>query len=150
LKCHKYGHYANRCPGGEEKKGDEAHHSRVENIEPTLMLMVTKVLEPIELAPRAIAGVQQHVVFLDERKVMSELHLTSGVKKAGAAWYLDNGASNHMSGDADKFHDLDAGIVGKVRFGDGSAVEINGMGTLVFQCKNGDQWLLLDVSTSQG
>jgi hypothetical protein len=35
--------------------------------------------------------------------------------------------------------------MGKVRFGDGSSVEIKGKGTLVFQCKSGDQWLLHDV-----
>jgi len=50
-----------------------------------------------------------------------------------------------MSGDAGKFQDLDKGVVGKVRFGDGSAVEIKGRGTLLFQCRNGDQWLLHDV-----
>jgi hypothetical protein len=84
-------------------------------------------------------------MFLDERKVVPELHLTGGEKKAGDDWYLDNGASNHMSGVADMFQNLDTGVVGKVRFGDGSTVEIKGRGTLVFQCKNGDQWLLPDV-----
>jgi hypothetical protein len=84
-------------------------------------------------------------VFLDERKVMPELHLIGGNKKAGDAWYLDNGVSNHMSSNAGMFRDLNEGIIAKARFGDGSAMEIMGIGTLMFQCKNGDQWLLLDV-----
>ncbi|XP_066357986.1 uncharacterized protein [Miscanthus floridulus] len=104
FKCHKYGHYANRCPGGDEKKGDEAHHARVDNYEHALMLTVTEFLEPSMLMPRVTTGVQRNAVFLDERKVVPELHLTGGEKKkAGNAWYLDNGASNHMSGDLDKF-----------------------------------------------
>jgi hypothetical protein len=57
FKCHKYGHYANWCPGGEEKKGDKALHARVENIVPALMLTITEVLEPFELASMAITGV---------------------------------------------------------------------------------------------
>ena len=67
FKCHKTGHYANRCPSGEENKGDEAHHARVENVEPTLMLAVTEVPESLEFAPRVITGMQHSAVFLDER-----------------------------------------------------------------------------------
>jgi hypothetical protein len=33
---------------------------------------------------------------------------------------------------------LDTKIHGTVRFGDGSAVEIEGWGTVVFNCKNGE------------
>ncbi|XP_066316727.1 uncharacterized protein [Miscanthus floridulus] len=117
---------------GDEKKGDEAHHARVENIEPVLMLAVTEVPESLEFTPRVITGMQHSAMYLDERQVMPELHLTGGEKKTGNVWYLDNGASNHMSGDAGKFQDLDKGVVGKVRFGDGSAVEIKGRGTLLF------------------
>ena len=111
------------------------------------MLTVTEVSEPLEHMSRVITGVQRNDMFLDEGKVMPKLHLTGGERKAGDAWYLDNGASNHMSGNADMFRDLDAGVVGRVRFGDGSAVEIRGRGTLVFQCKNGNQWLLPDSIT---
>lgn len=37
FKCHKYGHYANRCPGA-EKKEEEAHHASVVEYEPTVLL----------------------------------------------------------------------------------------------------------------
>jgi hypothetical protein len=66
-------------------------------------------------------------------------------QSCGDVWYLDNGASNHMTGDYQKFRDIDSTVGGKVRFGDGSTVEIHGKGSILFQGKSGDQWLLLDV-----
>nr|GEZ72361.1 zinc finger, CCHC-type [Tanacetum cinerariifolium] len=41
-------------------------------------------------------------------------------------WYLDNGASNHMTGVREHFKELDEKVSGKVRFGDGSYIEIKG------------------------
>ncbi|KAF5809743.1 hypothetical protein HanXRQr2_Chr04g0160951 [Helianthus annuus] len=43
-------------------------------------------------------------------------------------WFLDNGASNHMTGKKEWFTNLDHNIKGKVKFGDGSCVEIKGQG----------------------
>lgn len=54
-----------------------------------------------------------------------------------SVWYLDNGASNRMTGHRSKFTDLDEGVVGKVKFGDGSTVEIQGKGTVHFVTDNG-------------
>ncbi|GJX92942.1 hypothetical protein Tco_0347528 [Tanacetum coccineum] len=39
-------------------------------------------------------------------------------------WYLDNGASNHMMGMRDHFENLDEKVSGRVKFGDGSYIEI--------------------------
>lgn len=50
-----------------------------------------------------------------------------------------------MTGDRLKFRDIDQAVFGKVRFGDGSSVEIMGKGSILFQGKTGDQWLLRDV-----
>jgi hypothetical protein len=50
-----------------------------------------------------------------------------------------------MTGNLQKFLELDEGIMGKVRFSDGSSVEIKGKGTILFRCRNGDQWALLGV-----
>ncbi|WVZ71837.1 hypothetical protein U9M48_020372 [Paspalum notatum var. saurae] len=53
-------------------------------------------------------------------------------------WIFDTGASNHMIGARAAFSDLDTGIAGTVRFGDGSVVRIKGCGTVLFDCKNGE------------
>lgn len=60
-------------------------------------------------------------------------------------WYLDNGASNHMTGQRGKFKELDERVSGKVKFGDGSTVCIKIKGTVVFQCKNGEERTLSEV-----
>ena len=83
-----------------------------------------EVSESLELAPQVTTGAQHTALFLDERKVVLELHLTRGEETASDTWFLDNGASNHMTGDAEKFKVLDETITRKVRFGDGSSMEI--------------------------
>ncbi|KAJ9554040.1 hypothetical protein OSB04_018085 [Centaurea solstitialis] len=60
-------------------------------------------------------------------------------------WYLDNGASNHMTGKYSYFSELNENITGWVKFGDGSLVSIKGKGSILFIGKNGEQKLLKDV-----
>lgn len=60
-------------------------------------------------------------------------------------WYLDNGASNHMTGFKEKFTKLDENVKGQVHFRDGSAVQIEGKGTVTMLCKNGEEKVLGDV-----
>ncbi|XP_057756702.1 uncharacterized protein LOC130975994 [Arachis stenosperma] len=62
-----------------------------------------------------------------------------------SAWYLDNGASNHMTGDRSKFVALDTNVKGHVCFGDESKVEINGKRTILFELKNGSHKILSNV-----
>jgi hypothetical protein len=73
------------------------------------------------------------------------LHFTDDGESCGDVWYLDNGGSYHMTGDHQKFRDIDTTVGGKVRFGDGSSVEIHGRGSILFQGMSGDQWILFDV-----
>jgi hypothetical protein len=51
---------------------------------------------------------------------------------------LDTGASNHMSGSRAAFSSIDGMTVGMVRFVDSSVVKIEGIGTVLFECKNGE------------
>uniref|UniRef100_A0A0A8XUW7 Retrovirus-related Pol polyprotein from transposon TNT 1-94-like beta-barrel domain-containing protein n=1 Tax=Arundo donax TaxID=35708 RepID=A0A0A8XUW7_ARUDO len=53
-------------------------------------------------------------------------------------WILDTGATNHMTGERSIFSELDTGVRGTVRFGDGSVVAIEGRGTIIFRLKSGE------------
>jgi hypothetical protein len=75
-------------------------------------------------------------VELVEAKVFAQLD--GGGSDDGALWHLDTGATNHMSGSRAAFSELDRGVVGTVRFGDGSVVKIEGRGVVLFSCKNGE------------
>lgn len=60
-------------------------------------------------------------------------------------WYLDNGASNHMSGNRLFFYELDETVTGKVRFGDDSRIDITGKGSVRFIINGGDKKILKNV-----
>nr|XP_043625848.1 uncharacterized protein LOC122597301 [Erigeron canadensis] len=55
-------------------------------------------------------------------------------------WYFDNGVSNHMTGNRSYFSELNKLITRKVKFGDGSGVDIN-----LFEGKSGERKLVKDV-----
>lgn len=50
-----------------------------------------------------------------------------------------------MTGVRSFFSNLDTGIRGTVRFGNGSVVDIKGRETILFSCKNGEHQELADV-----
>lgn len=85
------------------------------------------------------------MVMLNEENVIPKLHIEGAIHDHTDLWYLDNGASNHMTGDRSMFHELDEKILSKVKFGDGSMLEIRGKGSMLLQCKNGDQKMLPDI-----
>ena len=62
-----------------------------------------------------------------------------------SSWFLDTGASNHMSGWRELFSNIDTDIHGTVKLGDRSTVEIKGRPTIPFQCRNGEHLVLLEV-----
>lgn len=57
-------------------------------------------------------------VFLNEENVI----LTRYDSKKNHVWYLDNGPSNHMTGNRSFFSKHDEGITERVKFGDNSCV----------------------------
>ena len=60
-------------------------------------------------------------------------------------WYLDTGATNHMTGCSDVFAEIDRTVTGTVKFGDGSVVEIRGLDTIIVAGKNGEHKALSGV-----
>jgi len=72
-------------------------------------------------------------VVLDEPR--AQVNLGREGEETEELWYLDTGASNHITGNREAFSELDTGVFGTVKFGDNSSVDIRGRGMVVFQCK---------------
>lgn len=84
-----------------------------------------------------------HHVNLVEAKVFASFDAAG--HRDSRRWVLDTGATNHMIGCRGVFSDLDKNIAGTVRFGDGSIVNIEGRGTILFACKNGEHHTLANA-----
>ena len=83
-------------------------------------------------------------IHLDEPKAHALLGYGSGKDKA-TGWCLDTGATHHMTGRREFFAELDSDARGSVKFGDASAVEIKGVGSVIFTTKMGEHRLLTGV-----
>jgi hypothetical protein len=123
-----------------------AHVAEAQEEEPALMYLMAET-EEIASPPRSCSlstpasstSSPQASIHIHERRVL--LHLSSEEEKEAVApcrWVLDTGARNHMTGLRRLFVELDTGVTGTVRFGDGSVVDIEGKGTVLFALKSGE------------
>ncbi|KAJ9560132.1 hypothetical protein OSB04_005292 [Centaurea solstitialis] len=131
--CDEYGHYASECKAPKRNDG-EANLTQTQEEEPALLLSVCG--EKTEK--------NDTMVLLNEDKVFPSRNEAKN-EKGEDIWYLDTGASNHMTGVKEFFAELDETITGQVRFGDGSKVQIKGKGTILLECRNGEQQVIQDV-----
>ncbi|KAD4585349.1 hypothetical protein E3N88_22952 [Mikania micrantha] len=124
--CDQMGHYAFECKG-KKVETHEVNLAEKQDDESTLLL--------------SVCGEEQTgVVLLNEENVtLQQQGIRTNANKD--EWYLDN-ASNHMTGMKEVFAKLDESATGRVRFGDGSNVQIWGRGSSLFDCKNGGQLLV--------
>ena len=60
-------------------------------------------------------------------------------------WYPNTGATHHMTGRHEFFFDLDSNVKGSIKFSDASAIEIKGVGSVIFKAKTGEHRLLTIV-----
>ncbi|XP_076923864.1 uncharacterized protein LOC143586144 [Bidens hawaiensis] len=130
FKCEQLGHYASECEEA-RKPNEAANLIQAHEEEPTLLLTVHREETP-------------NMVLLNEKNVFPCQDKEDN-KGRRDVWYLDNGASNHMTGLKDSFSELDERVTGQVRFGDGSKVLIEGKGIILVDCKNGDQLMVPNV-----
>lgn len=135
--CGKKGHWAREC---RKKQRDEAaaHLTQHEDDEEPVLHMATVVEIVHATAARPVVPglVVAASMLTGERIFLNEERARTVLRRApndvDSAWYLDTGASNHMTGDEAVFAELDRAVSGKVRFGDGSLVDICGRGTVLF------------------
>lgn len=122
-RCDKTGHFAQDCPDR--------------------LLKLQEVQEEEEIDTQEADELILHeIVFLNEQNVVPSNYETSSEDDI---WYLDNGASNHMTGNHMYFTKIDRAITGKVRFGDDSRIDIKGKGSISFIDKNGEKRVMTDV-----
>jgi Zinc knuckle len=123
--CSIYGHFASECRKPKRKR---ALVIEKEDDEPVLMMHEV---------------VSVHMKNGAEKS--SELHLSEEIPITMKTWYLDSGASNHMTGCRDHFTTLDTMTGGKVKLGDGFEVSIRGRGIVLIQGCIGEHRALTDV-----
>ncbi|KAG7567621.1 Zinc finger CCHC-type [Arabidopsis thaliana x Arabidopsis arenosa] len=125
FRCDKQGHYASECPDRLLKliKAQESEENEGDNTQEAESLMM------------------HEVVYLNEKNVKPK----DFEKDSENAWYLDNGASNHMTENRAWFSKIDETITGKVRFGDDSRIDIKGTGPILFVTKEGERRILANV-----
>lgn len=99
--CEKLGHYASECPDAKLKLQETVEKKEDDTQEADELMM-------------------HEVVYLNEQKVKPN---TFDVEQdMERLWYLNNRASNHMSGNRFLFYKLDEEVTGIVRFGDDSRI----------------------------
>ena len=118
--CEKLGHFAYECR--KSKKEEKVQVAEVEEKPQSTLLMA--IIDTSEVI--LLQGVNE--------QAMNE-----------GMWYLDNGASNHMTGDRHLFQELKEVSQGIERFGDGSTTKIGGRGWIMLQCQDGGQMRLDNV-----
>ncbi|KAL8156095.1 hypothetical protein AgCh_001254 [Apium graveolens] len=131
--CNAYGHYASEC----RKPRCEREWQCDKEQKPEANLTQIKDDESA-LLPTKYEEVNGTALLLNEEGVTPRLVTEIESGKATNVWYLDNRASNHMTGVKSKFSELNESITGKVKFGDGFSVSIRGRGIIVLKCKNGE------------
>ncbi|XP_076883181.1 uncharacterized protein LOC143531859 [Bidens hawaiensis] len=96
FRCDEFGHFVSRCP--ERRKDKQANLADPKEKDPSLY-MVQCV---------------QEKVYLNEQKVIPKDY--KGDSDEQDLWYLDNGTSNHMTGNVSFFFELNKRVSGKVKF----------------------------------
>nr|GEX22249.1 zinc finger, CCHC-type [Tanacetum cinerariifolium] len=131
--CKKIGHIAPNRP--QRTKANEQSNLVEEDLEPTLLM---EILEDSDERNQVKEVKEQKVSLHEEDVGYKETNMDS-------LWYLDNGNSNHMTGVREHFKELDEKVSGKVRFGDGSYIEIKGKGSILIECDDEKQRIISHV-----
>lgn len=128
--CGIYGHWAEDCkrPKKEKESTQPEANIAIGGGEHTGALLLATC--EIQRGPTQVVHLTEKVIPID---------VPDGV------WVLNTGASNHMTGTRSALSQLDQSVHGTVRFGDGSRVDIEGIGSVVVQGRQKQHKVLTDV-----
>jgi hypothetical protein len=146
--CGEKGHFEKVCRTKKRNEKGQAHLTQeTDDHDEALLMAHGVVLNPAPATHVAVDPAPtpppQHVFEIEEQRVFAQLGPTED--REYKRWGLDTGATNHMIGAWGAFSELDFDICGTVRFDDGSIIEIEGCGTILFTCKSGEHRALTGV-----
>ena len=78
---------------------------------------------------------EANIVHKNEEQNPDTLLLVSHGGESNDVWYIDSGASKHMTGNKKLFSKLYESNYGEVKVGDGKSCKISGVGELEFKTK---------------
>nr|GEZ80631.1 zinc finger, CCHC-type [Tanacetum cinerariifolium] len=150
---HRFSQRRNHENFKEEKKDEETSHNnfnknnfKKSNYD-TNKLQCYKCKKIGHIAPKYLEPTLLMEILEDEEQKVSLHEKDVGYKETNkdSLWYLDNGASNHMTGVREHFKELNEKVSGKVRFEDGSYIEIKGKGSILIECDDEKQRIISHV-----
>nr|GEU42901.1 zinc finger, CCHC-type [Tanacetum cinerariifolium] len=113
------------------KHDSKEEHSTHKEIQSGISEQSNLILEDDEPSLlMTIHETEHEEVLLNEGQIQPEKYAIA----YASIWYLDNGASNHMTGTKSHFKDIDESVTGRVHFGDRSYVQIKGRGSILLVC----------------
>ncbi|XP_078439273.1 uncharacterized protein LOC144709570 [Wolffia australiana] len=129
--CQRYGYFAYECRSARKEREDRAY-----------------VVESTPTATNSAAeaaGASSLLMAIEEASTEILLQGSDTTHQHSDLWYLDTGATSHVTGNRIFFAHLDESEEGFVKFGDGSRIEIQGKGIITVLRKDGHNICFRDV-----
>jgi hypothetical protein len=126
--CGIYGHWAEDCKKPKRERKEEAHIAQADTEQPSILLATVNAVRVHRRdAELSVGRTSCHIVHLNEEKVFLAEQ------------------EEHMTGRREVLSSLDTSVGGTVRFGDGSLVDIKGIGSVLLQTKKNGHKVLSEV-----
>ena len=133
--CQRYGHFAYECRNAKKPREDRAY---VAEATPAAVAASASSSNKVVATSSLLMAVVEEVSGL-------LLHGSEGASSDPTLWYLDTGATNHMTGRREFFSVLDESTTGSVKFSDNSRILIKGKGSIEVNQRDGSSLQLCNV-----
>ena len=131
----RYSHFAYECRNAKKPREDRAY---VAETTPTTASASASSSNMVTAMSSLLMAVVEEVSDL-------LLHGSEGASSNPTLWYLDTGATNHMTGRREFFSNLDESTIRSVKFGDNSRIQIRGRGAIEVKQRDGSILRLCNV-----